>query len=135
MKFLILGSLLIAGNLFAQDIIKNGKYELVVNGDVRQTSTCETYQDGDYEGIKNIFSDAILTVAEMNIKDAKKVSDSPLTVTKKLSMASAQGFCALQNFLSELEITYTRYEDKVEFKYTYRCNATLYTRTLACSRF
>lgn len=134
MKIAILIAFFFATNLFAQDAIKNGSLELRVNNDLRQTSECETFSDGTYEGIVTLFQGQAFTVTEIDTSNATKLSNEPLSFTQKINGPIASGFCAFQEYISNLKVTYTKTLDEVKFEYQYRCNRKEFTRTLTCKR-
>ncbi len=114
--------------------IEDGNFEIAFDGYVSTISRCSTFTDGRVVGISNSQTAPLTFTYEMEVPAQTDLSVESFSTTKKLGALSAEGFCAAQNLLSSLEITYTKSLNTVSMSYKYRCNRKLVTKTVSCSQ-
>lgn len=124
---------LFSTQVFAANIIENGKMTVTVNNIEQNSTSCKTFQDGNFEGITSFFSNnMVLGSYEFDTTTAEIVSESPRTYSLKVGFMSAENLCATQTFVNNLEIKYSKTQDEVKFEYTYRCNQKDLKRIISC---
>ena len=130
-KFLLIA--LFSTQAFAADIIKNGKMTISYNNVETNSTSCSTYEDGDYQGIVSYFgNNVVLGSYEFDTSAAEIISESPRTYLQKVAFVNGESLCATQSFLNNLEIRYSTSQDQTTIEYSFRCNQQNVKRTITC---